>query len=402
VTGAARYAADHFAEEMLYGVLVGAPVPAGRVRSIDAGAARKIPGVTHVLTHAEMPRLGAAPVPPASSLRVPLQDDEIGYEGEPIAIVLAKTLEAAEHAASLVQADIEPAPFAAHPRGDRSGAEVPRESGYLSAPTDAEHGDVERAIAGAQVRQEATYVQPSRHHNPMEPSATLAEWDDGTLTMVDATQWTYGVRIVMSALFGVPPELVRVRAPHVGGAFGCKGIVWPHQIIAAAAAQISGRPVRIALSRAQMYSTVPYQPQMVQTVSLAASGEGHLAAIEHESINVTSVSDDFVEYATAASQTTYAAAAIRVRQRVQRANVNLGTAMRAPVEGCGLWALESAMNELAARLQIDPRELRLANHADVHPFTGQPWSSKKLRECYEQGARAFGWRRPSEPRRDGP
>jgi xanthine dehydrogenase YagR molybdenum-binding subunit len=152
-----------------------------------------------------------------------------------------------------------------------------------------------------------------------------------------------------------------------------------------------------------MYSTVPYQPQMVQTVSLAASGEGHLAAIEHESINVTSVSDDFVEYATAASQTTYAAAAIRVRQRVQRANVNLGTAMRAPVEGCGLWALESAMNELAARLQIDPLELRLANHADVHPFTGQPWSSKKLRECYEQGARAFGWRRcPSEPGRDGP
>jgi xanthine dehydrogenase YagR molybdenum-binding subunit len=128
-----------------------------------------------------------------------------------------------------------------------------------------------------------------------------------------------------------------------------------------------------------------------------------LAAIEHESINLTSVSDDFVEYATMASQTTYAAPAIRVRQRVQRANVNLGTAMRAPLEGCGLWALGSAVNELAAQLQIDPIELRLANHADVHPFTGQPWSSKKLRECYEQGARAFGWRqRPSDPERDGP
>ena len=403
VTGAARYASDHLAEGMLYGVLVGAPVPAGRLRAIDADAARDLPGVTHVLTHAEMPKLAAPPVPPAASARVPMQDDEIQYEGEPIAIVLAQTVEAAEHAASLVQADVEPAPFTPHPRGNRAGADVPRESGYLSGPTDAEHGDVERALARAPVHLDATYVQPSRHHNPMEPSATLAQWQDGTLAMVDATQWAYGVRIVMCALFGIAPEQVRVRSPHTGGAFGCKGLVWPHQIIAAAAAQITGRAVRVALSRAQMYSTVAYQPQMVQTVSLAASGDGRLAAIEHESINVTSASDDFVEYATMASQTTYAAAAIRVRQRVHRANVNLGTAMRAPVEGCGLWALGSAINELAAKLQIDPIELRLINHADVHPFTGQPWSSKRLRECYELGARAFGWRRrPSEPERDGP
>jgi xanthine dehydrogenase YagR molybdenum-binding subunit len=403
VTGAARYAADHVAEGMLYGVLVGAPLPAGRLRAIDTQAARDVPGVTHVHTHAEMPKLAAPPVPPAASVRVPMQDDEIQYEGEPIAIVLAETLEAAEHAASLVEADVEPAPFTAHPRGDRAGAEVPRESGYLSGPTDAEHGDVERAGADAPVHHEATYVQPSRHHNPMEPSATLAQWQGGTLTMADATQWAYGVRIVMCALFGIAPEQVRVRSSHTGGAFGCKGLVWPHQILAAAAAQVTGRPVRIALSRAQMYSTVAYQPQMVQTVSLAASTDGRLAAIEHESINVTSASDDFVEYATLASQTTYAAPAIRVRQRVQRANVNLGTAMRAPVEGCGLWALGSAINELAAQLQIDPIELRLANHADVHPFTGQPWSSKNLRECYEHGARAFGWRRrPSEPERDGP
>jgi xanthine dehydrogenase YagR molybdenum-binding subunit len=403
VTGVARYAADHRADGLLYGVLVGAPVPAGRLRTIDAQAARDVPGVMHVLTHAEMPKLAAPPVPPAASVRVPLQDDQIKYQGEPIAIVLAQTLEAAEHAASLVKADVEAAPFTAHARADRAGAEMPRESGYLSGPADAEHGDVERAAANAPVAHEATYVQPSRHHNPIEPSATLALWQDGVLTMVDATQWAYGVRIVMCALFDVAPEHVRVRSPHTGGAFGCKGLVWPHQIIAPAAARITGRPVRIALSRAQMYSTVAYQPQMVQTVSLAASADGRLAAIEHESINVTSASDDFVEYATLASQTTYAAPAIRVRQRVQRANVNLGTAMRAPVEGCGLWALGSAINELAAQLQLDPIELRLVNYADVHPFTGQPWSSKKLRECYEQGARAFGWRRrPSEPERDGP
>src|ERR1700748_3108312 len=374
---------------MLYGVLVGASVPAGRLLAIDTDAARDVPGVTHVFTHAEMPTLAAPPVPPAASVRVPLQDDEIQYEGEPIAIVLAETLEAAEHAASLVSASVDAAPFIAHPRVDRAGAEVPRDSGYLSGPTDAEHGDVERAAADASVHHEATYIQPSRHHNPMEPSATLAQWKDGTLTVIDATQWAYGVRIVMCALFGLAPEQVRVRSAHTGGAFGCKGLVWPHQILAAAAAQVTGRPVRIALSRAQMYGTVAYQPQMVQTVSLAASSDGRLAAIEHESINVTSASDDFVEYATVASQALYAAPAIRVRQRVQRANVNLGTAMRAPVEGCGLWALGSAINELADRLQIDPGELRLANHADVHPFTGQPWCSKKLRGCYERGARAL-------------
>lgn len=403
VTGAARYAGDHSAEGMLYGVLVGAPIPAGRLRAVDADAARNTPGVTHVLTYTEMPKLGAPPVPPASSVRVPLQDDQILYEGEPIAVVLADTLEAAEHAASLVRADIEAAPFAAHPNADRAGAEVPRESGYLSAPTDAEHGDVEREFARAEAAFDATYVQPSRHHNPMEPSATLAHWHEDTLTMVDATQWAYGVRIVMCALFGVEPDRVRVRSPHTGGAFGCKGLVWPHEIVAAAAARIAGRPVRIVLSRAQMYSIVAYQPQMVQTVSLASSRDGLLAGIEHESINVTSISDDFVEYATMASQTTYAASAIRVRQRVQRANVNLGTAMRAPLEGCGLWALGSAINELAAQLRIDPLDLRLANHADVHPFSGQPWSSKKLRDCYEQGASAFGWRRrPTEPERDGP
>jgi xanthine dehydrogenase YagR molybdenum-binding subunit len=403
VTGAARYAADHFAKDMLYGVVVGAPAPAGRLRALDAAGALEIPGVMHVLTHEEMPKLGAPPAPPASSVRVPLQDAEIRHEGEPLAIVLAETLEAAEYAASLVRADVESDPFTPHPRGDRAGAEVPRDSGYLFAAADAEHGAVDRMVAASPVHHEATYVQPSRHHNPMEPSATLAQWNDGMLTMIDATQHVYGVRAVMCALFGIASEQVRVRSPHTGGAFGCKGTVWPHQIIAAAASQVARRPVRIALTRAQMYSIVPYQPQIVQTVSLAASGDGRLAAIEHESINVTSASDDFVEYATTASQTTYAASAIRIRQRVQRANVNLGTAMRAPVEGCGLWALGSAMNELAERLQIDPVELRLANYADVHPFTGQPWSSKKLRECYEQGVRAFGWRpRPSEPERDGP
>ena len=178
--------------------------------------------------------------------------------------------------------------------------------------------------------------------------------------------------------------------------------MWPHQILAPVAARVVGRPVRMVLTRAQMYSVMAYQPQLVQTVALGAGDDGTLTAIDHESINVTSMSDDFVEFATEASRTTYASPAIRLAQRIQRANVNLPNPMRAPVEGCGLWPLNSAINELAHRLGMDPLELRLANHAESHPVTGQPWSSKKLRECYEDGARAFGWRgRPSEPERDG-
>jgi xanthine dehydrogenase YagR molybdenum-binding subunit len=403
VTGAARYANDHHAEQMLYGVLVGAPAPAGRLRAIDTTAAAAVPGVVRALTYADFPRLSPAPAPPYFSERLPLQDDEIRHEGEPIALVLAETLEDAEYAASLVRADVDPADFIPHPAGARDRATTPRQSSYLFFGfTDFEHGDVEAALEQAPVVHEATYVQPSRHHNPMEPSATLAQWHGDELEVIDATQHVYGVQAVMAAAFEIPPERIRVRSPHTGGGFGCKGFVWPHQIAAAAAARIVGRPVRIALSRAQMYNVITYQPQIVQTVRLGADSDGRLRAIDHESINVTSVTDDFVEYATEASRSTYAADAIRVSQRVQRANVNLPNPMRAPVEGCGLWALGSAMNELAEKLQVDPIEVRLASYAEVHPVTGQPWSSKKLRECYEQGAAAIGWRRrPSEPERDG-
>jgi xanthine dehydrogenase YagR molybdenum-binding subunit len=402
VTGTARYAADHHLEGMLHGVLVGAPVPAGRLRAIDTAPALAVPGVTAVVTHTDLPPLGAPPVMPAVSARLPLQDDEIRYEDEPIAVVLAETLEDAEHAATLVTADIEPASFIPHPPPSRADAVVPEKTGYLYYPADLDHGDRAAALDGAEVRHEATYTQPSRHHNPIEPSATIAYWSDGELELIDTVQHGYSVQAAMAAVFDLAPERIRVRSPHTGGAFGCKAMIYPHEILAVAAARIAGRPVRIALSRAQMYSVVTYQPQVVQTVALGATPEGELRAIDHEAINLTSVTDDYVEYATEASRNLYPASAIRLRQRVQRANVNTPNPMRAPAEGCGMWALGSAMNELAERLGIDPVALRLANHADTHPVTGQPWSSKKLRECYEHGARAFGWReRPCEPERDG-
>ncbi len=402
VTGGARYAADHRAEGMLHGVFVGAEVAAGRIRDVDTDAARGVEGVIDVLTHGAFPRLREPTVPPAATARLALQDDEIRHDGEPVALVLAETLEAAEHAAMLVAADIEPAEFVPHPGHDDTGAVMPRESGYVFAPPDFAHGDAEAALADSALTQRTVYVQPSRHHNPMEPSATLAQWRDGRLTLVDAVQHVYGVRTVLAAVFDLPTAEIRVLAPHTGGGFGCKGYVWPHQIVAAAAAAVVHRPVRIALTRAQMYSMVGYQPQLVQTIALGAEPDGRLRALVHEAVNVTSVSEDFVEFATAASSTGYSADTIRLSQRVQRANVNLPTPMRAPVEGCGLWPLESAINELAHRLAMDPIEIRLANYAETEPVSGKPWSSKKLRDCYEQGASAFRWSpRPSEPRRDG-
>ncbi|WCB96862.1 Aldehyde oxidoreductase molybdenum-binding subunit PaoC [Baekduia alba] len=399
VTGRARFAADHRVDGMLYGTFVTASAPAGRVRAIDADAARAVPDVVAVLTHEDMPRYGEATAVISAGAHLPMQDDRIRHDGQPVAIVLAETLEAAEHAASLVRVDIEAAPFTPYPDGDDAGAIEPPASSYTWFPTTVVKGDVDAAIAAAPVVHEGVYVQPARHHNPMEPSATLADWRDGMLTLVDAVQHVYGVQWVLCGVFGLEPEQVRVRSPHTGGGFGCKGFVWPHQVLTAAASIVLERPVRIALTRAQMYGMVGYQSQLVQAITLATDDSGRLAALEHDAVNVTAVFDDWVEYATEGTRSTYATPTMRLTQRVQRANVDFPTAMRPPTEGCGIFPLEAAMNELAHTLDVDPLELRLRNYAEVDPDSGKPWSSKELRACYEQGARAFGWR--AAPRRDG-
>jgi len=249
---------------------------------------------------------------------------------------------------------------------------------------------------------EAVYSQPSRHHNPMEPSAVLALWEGDALTIYASTQHVFAVQAGLAALFGIPPERVRVISKHTGGAFGVKGLIWPQEALAAIAAKIVERPVRIVLSRANMYSFLGYQPRIVQKMGLGADERGTLAAVTHDVVNLTSVTDDFIEFATEASKSLYATPSMRLRQRAERAHVAMPTAMRAPVEGPGLWALESAMDELAVDLGVDPLNLRLANYADADPATGAPWSSKKLREAYEEGARLFGWReRPRAPQHDG-
>jgi xanthine dehydrogenase YagR molybdenum-binding subunit len=406
VTGRARYAADHGAPDLLHALLVTATIPAGRVTAIEAGEALAERGVVRVLTHQDMPEFGAQGGPPAAQSFMPMQGDEIRHEGQPVAIVLGETLEAAEAGACRVEVRYERAearmPVAPDWAALDDVAMEPRKSDFLFFQAEFTKADAGAALAGAEGSIEAVYLQPQRHHNAMEPSAILAAWDGDSLTVYDATQHVYGVRQVLAARFGLPVEKVRVIARHTGGGFGGKGWVWPHEVLAVAAARIVGRPVKLVLSRANLYSCLGYQPRMAQKVALGADREGRLAAVLHDVVNLTSVTDDFVEFATEASRSLYATPSMHLRQRVERANVAMPTPMRAPIEGPGMWALESAMDELAHQLGIDPLDLRLANYAESDPATGEPWSSKKLREAYEEGARLFGWReRPREPRRDG-
>jgi xanthine dehydrogenase YagR molybdenum-binding subunit len=407
VTGAARYTADVHVSNMLYGVLVTATIPAGKVIGIDKSNAFAEAGVVHVFTHEDMPR-ARSPIagPPFAHSFLPLQDDQIRHEGQVVALVLAEALEAAEAGARKVQVRYAPTVAKipaklAWPEIDRA-AEPPRNTGYFFLETEFSKGNAGQNLASAPRHIAAVYSQPSRHHNPMEPSAVLALWDGDALTVYDSTQHVFAVQQGLAALFGIPPASVRVISQHTGGAFGLKGLIGSHEALAAQAARIAGRPVRIALSRANMYSFLGYQPRIVQKMGLGADEKGILAAVTHDVVNLATVTDDYIEATTEASKALYATPTMWLRHRAERANVAMPTAMRAPGEGPGMWALESAMDELAFDLGMDPLDLRLANYAETDPATGAPWSSKKLREAYEDGARLFGWRdRPRSPRRDG-
>ena len=405
VTGAARYAADQHADGQLHAVLVGATIAAGAVERVDPADAVREPGVVRVLTAADMPAVdpafGAVASPPLATRFVPMQGEDVFYAGQPVAMVLADSLEAAEAGAELVRVTYRPAPFTVP---DTAPAVPPSpDSGYAGiGQVTFRKGDAAARLARSPFRAGGEYIQPSRHNNPMEPSAILALWRDGRLTVYDSVQHVYAVQSILAAAFGIDAADVRVVAPYTGGGFGAKAYVWPHEILTAMAAKVAGRPVKLVLTRAQMYAIVGYQPRMVQDVRLGADADGRLTAIVHEADNITAVTDDYVEFGSSPAMALYAAPAIAVGQRVRRGHVNLPTFMRSPIDGPGTWALGSAMDELACVLGIDPLDLRLANYADVDPSDGRPWSSKKLREAYDEGARRFGWReRPRGGSRDG-
>jgi xanthine dehydrogenase YagR molybdenum-binding subunit len=398
VTGTACYTVDVVLPDLAHAVVVQSTVPTGRIVRIDAAAAERAPGVLGVLSHANTPSLAEVPTfpqGPAGQRRPPLQDDTVNFDGEHLAVVVADTLHHAAQAAALIDV--------AYDREEavttlEAGDELPP-SGIFGEAPDSVRGDPEAALARAEVRLDATYTTPTEHHHPLEPGATVAAWDGGRLTLYDSTQWVSGVRDAVAMTLGMATDQVRVVSPFVGGAFGSKAMVWPHVVLAALAARHVGRPVKLVLSRAQMFTSLGYRSPTVQRLSLGARQDGTLTAIVHAVTQQTSVFEEFVAGAGYISRSLYACPNVAVRHRLVRVNAPTPTVMRAPGEAVGSFALESALDELAAQSGVDPVALRLRNFAEDEPQEGLAWSSNALRECYQVGAERFGWeRRTPEPR----
>jgi xanthine dehydrogenase YagR molybdenum-binding subunit len=406
-TGGARYTADIPLGGMVHAAIVYSTIASGRTVSIDSQAAEKAPGVLAVLTHSNMPRMNRVPwshLRPQGQTYLPIQDDSIHYAGQPVALVIADTLDQATHAGTLIKVTYEthiPAVFDL--RTANEDAVVPPQRMW---PLSSSLGDADKAIADAAIKIEQTYTMPDRHHNPMEPHVTLAVWDDdGTLTLYDSTQMVVGTRKLASLVLGIPEEKINVVCEFLGGGFGGKSWSWPHTLLAALAAKVVDRPVRLQLTRAQMYSMAGHQAATVQTIALGAEHDGKLTGIRQDSLNPTSLFDDYVEYAAVASRHLWhASGGIATSHRVVHVNRNTPVVLRAPMEAQGHFALECAMDELAYATGIDPVELRLRNDTDTDPYSGRPFSTRALRECLTKGAARFGWdKRTPEPRsmRDG-
>jgi xanthine dehydrogenase YagR molybdenum-binding subunit len=402
VTGAARYAAEIPFTGLAHGWLVVSIVARGRIRSLDTAPVLALPGVLAVLHHGNAPRvetdytgLLGKPDPTAAVF----QHDRVPHLGWPVALVVAETSEQAREAAEtlVVHYDREPhdiAFTADHPRAYPA-------AGYGPAAT--EKGDLEAELAASAVVVDAEYTTPEEHHNPMEPHAATARWEDGRLEVVDSNQGTTWVAGELASLFSLDPSAVRVRSEHVGGGFGSKG-VRAHQVAAVMAATVLQRPVRVAMTRRQMFSLAGYRSPTAQRIRLGADADGRLRALEHRSLNLTSTVHEFIESSTAPSRVMYDADAHHTVNRVVRLDVGTPTWMRAPGEAPGSFALESAFDELAEKLGVDPIELRLRNEPERGPASGLPFAGRNLSACFREGARRFGWAdRDPRPgvRRDG-
>jgi xanthine dehydrogenase YagR molybdenum-binding subunit len=408
VTGGARYTADIPVDGVAYGVFVYSTIANGRILSIDTPAAEKAPGVLVVLTHKNMPRMNPQPwshLQPQGQTYLPLQDQKIHYPGQPVALVVATTLDQASYAGTLIEVAYETNPPVVFDL--RTAKEDAVEPPQRMWPLSSSVGNADKAIADAPVKIERTFTMSDRHHNQMEPHATLAVWDDDddALTLYDSTQMVVGTKKLTSLVLGVPEEKVNVICEFLGGGFGGKSWSWPHTLLAALAAKVVKRPVRLQLTRAQMYSMAGHQAATVQTVALGANRDGKLTGIRHVSINPTSVFDPYVEYAAMASRHLWGATGgISTSHKVVHVNRNSPVVLRAPMEAQGHFALESAMDELAYATGVDPVELRLRNDTDTDPYSGRPFSTRALNECLTKGAACFGWaKRTPKPRsmRDG-
>ena len=401
VTGAAVYTADQHLPGTAYAVLVGSTVPAGRIRRLDAQPALRAPGVITVVTHENAPRLhppgGMATGGEFAEHFFPLQETEIFYWNQAVAVVVAATLEQAEEAAGLVRVEYDAAPFDIEMEGHP--AQVYQPAHYLgSQKLQLSRGDLGAGLAAADLLVRETYRTPQYNHHAMEPHATVADWTDSGVTIYEPTQWVMGLRSVVSKSFDLKPEQVRIISPFVGGGFGSKGFSWPHTLAAAMASRAARRPVKLVLTRAQLFTNAGHRGPTRQAIVLAAKRDGRLTAVEHATLTTASMKGQHVEACGLATAMLYACPNVKITHTAARLNTSTPCPARAPGEAPGLFALESAMDELAIKLGIDPVELRIRNHADQDPEKEKPWSSKHLLECYQRGADRFGWnRRQAEP-----
>ncbi|MFF3735002.1 xanthine dehydrogenase family protein molybdopterin-binding subunit [Streptomyces sp. NPDC002476] len=391
VTGAARYAGEISFADLAHGRLVLSSVARGRVRRVEDAPVLEMPGVLAVLHHGNAPRVDTDYVGMLGRPNPVLglfQHDRVPFAGWPVALVVAETSEQAREAAQalLVRYDEEPHDVAFD--AGRTDAYTPRNNPMV--PAEAEKGDVEALLGDSAVVVDEEYTTPEEHHHPMEPHAATARWDGGRLEVVDSNQGSAWVAGELAKLFSLDPARVRVRSEHVGGAFGSKG-VGPHQVAAVMATTMLNRPVRVVLTRRQMFSLVGYRSPTAQRVRLGADADGRLRAFDHQALNLSSTVHEFIESSAVLGRVMYDADAHHTLHRLVRLDVPTPSWMRAPGEAPGSFALESALDELAEKCGIDPIALRVRNEPVTGPVSGLPFSSRNLLACFEEGARRFGW-----------
>src|SRR5438874_1768014 len=398
VTGRATFVAEVARPKLAYGALIQSAIANGRFTKIDVSATRSAQGVIDILTRENAPQFKPYPDDltkkgaPGEN-RVPLQDDEIHYAGQHLGVVVAESFEQATHAASLVRITYQT---------QKPVVTIPDESAQKSATMpetfigreklQLKRGDVDGALASAAHKIDIVYSTPIENHNPIETYSTTAEWEaPDRLLIHECTRGIKQLQKIVANAFSLPRENVRIVCPFIGGAFGSKGFQWSHTLLAAAAAQLMQRPVKLPFTRPQMFDSAGQRARTEQKFSVGADKNGKLVALRHQTSTHSSPLSEYSEPCGNMSRMLYSCPNVEVGHRLVRVNLTSPCPMRAPGECPGVFALECAMDEIAHKSDIDPVEFRLRNYAEKDENENRPWSSKKLRECYERGAEKFGW-----------
>ncbi|WNV84013.1 xanthine dehydrogenase family protein molybdopterin-binding subunit [Umezawaea sp. Da 62-37] len=409
-TGEAQFTAEVPYPDLAHAAMAHSTISRGRITSIDTAAASAVRGVLAVITHENAPSMkptaavnmiNMETLAPGTTVNY-LNTDEVFWNGQPVAVVVANTPYAAHEAAALVRVTYDELPSTVDFHAEAPNA-APQPSSMIM-PSGADKGDAEAALAAAAVSVDLRFSTPMHHHNAIEPHATVASWDGDRLTVHDAAQAITWLQKHLAQKFSVPAEGIRVIASFVGGGFGGKGMIWPGTVLTVMAARATGRPVRMVLTREGVYRTVGARTPSVQRVALGADADGHLTSLIHTSVTQTGYVGGMPEPVTSQSRYLYAADNILLKQDVVRLDQVANTPMRAPGEAIGTYALEVAIDELAHKMRIDPIELRMRNEPKTDPLHGKKFSQRRLREAYARGAEQFGWAdRTPEPgsMRDG-